>query len=289
MSNKNMMDEAERRQALADFLRTRRARLSPADVGLPSVGYRRAKGLRREEVAQLANIGTSWYTSLEQGRDIHPSEQVLESLAQALKLTAAERNHLFLLARSTMTVSAPLSEPEEEAGQLLERLVNNLDPHPAYVLGRRWDILAWNRTAELVYSFSKTPAPYTRNFVWRLFTNPEARDTCPDQKIWEYIAWGIVAQFRADSAHFPGDAYFAGLIEDLKRASELFCKWWTQHDVLNVADCRREINHPVLGRLEFEQATLQYPANPELKVIIHTPSPTTRAKLTDATFASHHP
>src|SRR6266700_4719156 len=134
------MDERERRQTLADFLRKRRARLSPADVGLPPGIRRRTPGLRREEVALLANIGISWYVALEQGRDIHPSEQVLESIAQALRLTATEQQHFFVLAGQSPPTPWSLSE-EEQVSPALQQAVKALDPHPAFVLGRRWDIL----------------------------------------------------------------------------------------------------------------------------------------------------
>lgn len=130
------MDDTERRQALADFLRTRRARLSPSDVNLPCGRRRRTPGLRREEVAQLANTGTSWYVAMKQGKDVRPSEQVWDSLAQALRLTAAERRHLFLLAQPQAAANPP--EPSEETvSTALEQAVHALNPHPAYVMGRR--------------------------------------------------------------------------------------------------------------------------------------------------------
>src|SRR5215471_5199228 len=136
------MQEQERRQALADFLRQRRAHLSPTDVDLPPGFRRRTPGLRREEVAQLANMGTSWYVWLEQGRDVHPSAQVLESLAQALLLTPNERRHLFLLAGQTLPPRA--SPLEERVSPALQQLLDDLNPTPAYVMGQRWDCLAWN-------------------------------------------------------------------------------------------------------------------------------------------------
>src|SRR2546421_9468043 len=125
------MDEAERRRALADFLRTRRARLKPTDVGLPTRNRRRTPGLRREEVAELANIGVSWYTLLEQGQDVHPSRQVLTSLSQALRLTATEERHLFLLAYGEWP-GKKIAE-EEHITPALQRVVDTLDPHPAYL------------------------------------------------------------------------------------------------------------------------------------------------------------
>src|SRR5262245_50804408 len=147
------MDEKERRLALGDFLRTRRARLQPSDVGLPARGRRRTPGLRREEVAEMANIGVSWYTLLEQGRDVHPSSQVLTNLAQALQLTPAEEQHLCFLAQRE-----PLSQMKAEEDQVtptLQRVVVALDPHPALIIGRRWDALSWNRAADLLFHFDE--------------------------------------------------------------------------------------------------------------------------------------
>src|SRR6266699_3733221 len=158
------MNERERRQALADFLRKRRARLSPSAVGLPPGLRRRTPGLRREEVAQLANIGTSWYIWLEQGRDVHPSASVLESLAQALRLTRNERRHLFLLAGQPLP--APTFPAEESIGPALQQVLDDLNPSPAYVLGRRYDYLAWNKAADGLFAISDTLAdtssPYAR-------------------------------------------------------------------------------------------------------------------------------
>ncbi len=154
------MDELERRQALAAFLRTRRARLQPADVGLPARSRRRTAGLRREEVAELANIGVSWYTLLEQGHDVHPSRQVLESLAQALRLTTAEEQHLFRL--SSHELPARMLVEAEQVTPALQRVVDALTPHPAFVIGRRWDVLTWNRVADLLFHFHEQYARLTR-------------------------------------------------------------------------------------------------------------------------------
>jgi transcriptional regulator with XRE-family HTH domain len=268
------MDDMERRQALADFLRTRRERLSPADVNLPTGKRRRTPGLRREEVAQLAFIGTTWYVALEQGRDIHPSGQVLDSLAQALKLTPAERRHLFLLAQPQTSTGSP--SQEEEIGSALKQAVIALDPHPAYVLGRRWDLLAWNRAAELVFDFSNIAPPHSRNFVWRSFTSPVLRM----HRQWDKLAQSLIAQFRADSAKYPGDNWFSELIEDLEQTSTEFSKWWAQHDVKSVLDGQKLMDHPTLGPLEFEFVTLQTCDNPDQKVFIYTGSEQTASRLT---------
>ncbi len=270
------MNEIERRQLLADFLRTRRERLSPADVDLPVSKRRRTPGLRREEVALLANIGVSWYTSLEQGRDVHPSEPVLESLAQALRLTADERNHLFLLA---VQHNPPHEPPDKElVNPSLEQVVHSLNPNPAYILGRRWDLLAWNEAAERVFSFSTPLPPHSRNYVWRIFTSQAIRSRQHDSG---YVAQGVIARFRADCARYPGDPWFAELITDLQAASESFRELWIRHDVLRVLDCHKEMEHPELGYLEFEHVELRLPDNPDLKVMIYNADQATSAKLSE--------
>jgi transcriptional regulator with XRE-family HTH domain len=266
-------NESERLLALADFLRTRRARLAPSDVGLPDGFRRRAPGLRREEVAQLANIGVSWYTSLEQGRDVRASDQVLDSLARALQLNADERRHLFTLAQQHMPALPP---PEQPLDAALQQLVQALDPNPAYVLGRRWDALAWNRAADLVFDFGTIKPPHSRNLVWRMFTTPALQQGLADGR---RIAQGLVAQFRADSARYPGDPWFAELIDDLLEISDAFRELWAQHDVLSVPSCHKQIEHATLGYLEFEMATLQHATQADTKVITWMASPATAAKL----------
>lgn len=267
------MLESERRRALADFLRTRRARLSPEDVGLPPGVRRRTPGLRREEVAQLANIGASWYVWLEQGRDVHPSAQVLESLAQALRLTPNERRHLFSLAGQPLPPHVfPLEEP---ISPVLQRVLEDLDPAPAYVMGRRWDYLAWNKSADALFSLSNAPAPYGRNLIWRLFMNPIMLER-PD---WEQMVRSSLAEFRAANARYPGDQWFEELIEDLKQASPEFCRCWPHHDASSTLDGHKSMDHPTLGHLEFEHTTLQLPSDPDIRVIIYTPHAETRAKM----------
>jgi transcriptional regulator with XRE-family HTH domain len=260
--------EAQRRSALAEFLRGRRAGLAPATVGLPAGVRRRTPGLRREEVAQLANIGTAWYTALEQGRDVRPSLGVLESLADALRLTADERRHLFLLAGHVLPVQP--SAEAETASPAVRRLLDDLDPDPACVLGRCWDYLYWNRAAAAVFALTDAPPPYPRNFVWRLFVDARAR-----RPGWEEVARTVLAQFRAASARYPGDPRFAALIGDLERASPEFRAWWPRHDVQGNLDCRKEILHPLMGHLVLDRTTLQLPAAPDLTLMVYTPAPDT--------------
>jgi transcriptional regulator with XRE-family HTH domain len=267
------MSENEHRQALADFLRQRRASLSPGDVGLPPGLRRRTPGLRREEVAQLANIGTSWYVWLEQGRNVHPSAQVLESISQALRLTLNERRHLFLLAGQPPPAQVfPL---DEQVSPALQQILADLDPTPAYVMGRRFDYLAYNRAAELLFTISETSSLYERNLIWRLFTSPSLQ-AHPN---WEQLALGTLSEFRAASARYPGDQWFAELIEDLKLVSEDFCRLWPHHEVRSSLESHKIMEHPTLGHLEFEHTTLQILNNPDIRIAIYTPLAETRAIL----------
>jgi transcriptional regulator with XRE-family HTH domain len=272
------MQEHDRRQALADFLRRRRAHLSPTEVDLPTGIRRRTPGLRREEVAQLANMGTSWYIWLEQGRDVHPSAAVLESLAQALRLSPNERRHLFLLAGQPLP-PPPYSPVDESVSPALQQVLDDLNPSPAYVLGRRYDYLAWNRAADALFSISDVisdaSSPYARNMVWRLFTNQGTRE----RPNWEVVARATLAEFRTASARYPGDPWFEELIEDLKQISPEFCRWWPHHDVRSILDGHKVIEHPTLGSLEFEHFTLQVLTNPDIRIMIYTPNAVTRTTL----------
>jgi transcriptional regulator with XRE-family HTH domain len=271
------MQKNERREALADFLRKRRASLSPGEVGLPPGLRRRTPGLRREEVAQLANMGTSWYVWLEQGRVVHPSAPVLESLAQALRLTPNERRHLFLLAGQPLP--PPVFPAEESIGPALQQVLDDLNPSPAYVLGRRYDYLAWNTAADGLFAISDTlsdtSSPYARNMVWRLFTSPTTRE----RPNWEMVARATLAEFRTANARYPGDPWFEELIEELKQVSPEFCQWWPHHDVRSALDGHKVIKHPTLGYLEFEHLTLQVLTDPDIRIMIYTPDAGTRVTL----------
>lgn len=268
------MHKSERHQALADFLRKRRASLTPSAVGLPPGSRRRTPGLRREEVAQLASIGTSWYVWLEQGRNVHPSVQVLESLAQALRLTVNERRHLFLLAGQPLP--SPALPLEESVSPTLQQMLDDLNPDPACVIGRRWDYLAWNRAADGVFGISEASPPHARNVIWRFFTNSTMREQFCH---WEQMARGILAEFRTASARYPGDAWFEDLIEDLKQASPHFRLWWSHHDVSNSMDNDKIIEHLKLGHLEFKHLTLHAFNDPDMRVTVYIPDAQTRAKL----------
>jgi len=268
------MNDSERRSALGEFLRQRRSSLSPEDVGLPTGTRRRTAGLRREEVAQLTNIGTSWYVWLEQGRDVRPSIQVLESLAAALRLNPNERRHLFFLAGESLPPY--LSAHKESIGAAFQRMLDDLNPNPAYVLGRRWDFVAWNDAANEVFSISSASPPHEFNLLWRYFTDPvwKRRFKGIDHK-----AKGMIAEFHTASARYVEDSSFAGLIEDLKRVSPEFDRLWLQHETPGSLEGFKEVEHPDMGHMEFIHNTLQIPNDPDMRVMIYTPLTATRSKL----------
>jgi transcriptional regulator with XRE-family HTH domain len=274
------MEEIERRQALGDFLRTRRARLSQEEVGLPARNRQRTPGLRREDVAELANIGVSWYIALEQGKDVHPSKPVLESLAQALKLTHIEEKYLFLLAGQSFPVKAPVEEIEVPPE--LRHVVEVLTPHPAFVIGRRWDVLFSNRAANLVFYFDKPFPPYSLNIIWRYF---QMQEHSLDLN-WKEQARNLVAQFRTDYARYSGDASFEELLHDLQDSNPLFREWWEQHDIRGLPNGPQCKMHPELGLLEFDHVTVQTSFASDLRMKIYAASPATTLKLAQALSSS---
>ncbi|GCE46244.1 helix-turn-helix protein [Thermosporothrix hazakensis] len=262
------MNDKQRRQELADFLRTRRMRLSPEQVGLNNGGRRRTPGLRREEVALRANVGVAWYTLLEQGRAIHPSREVLQNIADALLLTSAERQYLFSLADQSPHIDTHISD--EQVSPALRRVLDGLHPFPAYIVGRRWDYLAWNMAAEQVFLLFRSVPPYEHNVVWHLFVDP-MRQQIYKNPSWEQVAQKVLAEFRTNSVHYADEEWFGGLIADLQRVSPEFRAWWPRHDVRGISEMRKEIVHPLVGDLVFEHTTLQVPAMPELKLMVYTP------------------
>ena len=265
-----------RRAELADFLRKRRASIQPGDVGLPAGGRRRTPGLRREEVAQLAGVGSTWYTWLEQGRDVKASLEVLESISRAMRLSPAERVHLILLGRGE---DAPAcTAPAERVSPSLRRLIENLGPNPAFVLGRRWDYLAWNRATTVLFGDLGSVPRAARNHIWLTFMDPARREMFPD---WEKNARLCVAKFRADTARHIGDSTFEELVQALRRSSPEFCTCWKRHEVARGGAGRKELRHPVAGTLVFEHAVFGPQETPDQRLILYTPMPEadTRAKM----------
>jgi transcriptional regulator with XRE-family HTH domain len=253
-----------RRHELSDFLRTRRAKIAPSDVGLADGPRRRTPGLRREEVALLANIGTTWYTRLEQGLPINVSPDVLAAISRALRLTSDERQHLYLLAGLPLSVTP--SDEEERVGDLVQDVLAALDPSPAYIRGRRWDVLAWNHSADALYDFSNAAGP-ARNLVWRLFFDATLPCRLGDPGCTRRRA---VAQFRAVAAKYPNDPAFVELIDELRSNSAEFRQLWAEHDVLGSTAGLKHFVHPTLGELILDHTPFALPGDGDIRMIVLT-------------------
>jgi transcriptional regulator with XRE-family HTH domain len=252
-----------RRSEFGDFLRSRREKLTPKAVGLPIGRRRRTAGLRREEVAELAGIGVDWYIRLEQGRTVSPSVTTIDALARALRLTKAEHAHLRALARDADR-RAFLRESVPEP---LRRLVENLNA-PAYITGRRWDVLAWNAAAEEIFAFSRLREE-DRNSLISMLANPKSRRLFAAN--WADEARRMVAQFRATHDLWAGDPAFLELLQRLREGCPEFSGWWETHDIKSVVGGQKVVNHPKKGVLRFEHASFQANDDPALKLVIYTP------------------
>ncbi len=270
-----MSQSASRAQELADLLRSRRERLQPADVGLPSGARRRTRGLRREEVAQLAAISSTYYTFLEQGRDVRPSRQVLDALAAALRLSPVERAHLHELVHGAPPVAPAAAEslsPEVVA------LVDRLDPCPTYVTGRRWDVLAANRAARALWTDWPARPPLERNMLWWMFTDPAAREVMVD---WPQAAADLLGRFRAATARIPTDPGFGELLDRLLAASAEVRDWWPRHQVVPLGSGVKRLRHPLLGVVELHHTVLQLADDPEQKLVTFAPTAEDQRRISE--------
>jgi transcriptional regulator with XRE-family HTH domain len=236
----------DKRRELGEFLRSRRARVQPEELGLERTARRRVPGLRRQELAQLAGVSVDYYVRLEQGRAGHPSEGVLDALAQALRLDGAERSHLYDLARPLRRSGR--TPPPERVRPEVQRLLDSLESVPAMVMGRRMDVLAWNRLAPALFTGWDPLAPDQRNMARRTFLDDDVRRLDPD---WEEYARATVAQLRLAAGRYPDDAELAALVAELSGKSEEFRRWWADHDVKEKTHGKKRVEHPIVGRLEL--------------------------------------
>ncbi|MGL5388894.1 MAG: helix-turn-helix transcriptional regulator [Serratia sp. (in: enterobacteria)] len=255
------------RQELADFLRMKREKLSPQAVGLPSGTRRRTPGLRREEVAALAGVGLTWYTWLEQGREINASVEFLEDLARVLKLDAAERYHLFLLAHQRPPVVA--GHQWCQVTPLVRRLLDDLTLRPAYVMNLSWDIIAWNPAADRLFSISERP-PQQRNMLWMLFADPELNQRLVG---WQEQAPQILASFRRDYARAPQDATMLQHIQSLSDISPQFRQLWQQHDIHGRCQGQRTFVVAGAGEVTFEHASFIVDEENHLRLVMYSAQP----------------
>ncbi len=269
------MNEQERRVALARFLRTRRERISPSQVGLPVGKRRRTPGLRREELAVVAGVGTNWYTWLEQGRDITVSTAVLESLARALQLDADEQAHLFFLARERLPATP--FPAEEAVDPALQIILETMGVYPAYIVSPRWNILAWNQAACHVYADFSTMSPRERNVLRLLFTD-RRRTLFVD---WEGEAQQTLATFRTSTQHSIGEAWFTEMVTELKEGSPEFREWWPRYEVQACHTTEKHLHHPLVGSLILQRTIFLLAGHPGLGMAVETPVPgtDTQAKL----------
>jgi transcriptional regulator with XRE-family HTH domain len=259
---------------LGSYLKDRRAKLDPAAFGFPPA-RRRTPGLRREEVAQRANISPTWYTWLEQGRGGAPSAEVLERIAQALMLTDVEREHVFLLG---------LGRPpdvqyrrEEGVTPRLQRVLDALMPTPALIRTAIWDVVAWNRAATVMLTDYGAMPPGHRNILRYIFLDPSVRAAQYD---WESMSRYVVGAFRVDAARAGAAAEVLPLVEDLCRLSPEFKSLWQDNDVQSHAEVVKHIRHPVLGPLAFEYSAFAVDGRPDLNMVIYNPAtPADAAKI----------
>ncbi|WP_327302638.1 helix-turn-helix transcriptional regulator [Streptomyces sp. NBC_01298] len=291
----------EPRSDLRDFLRSRRARIGPEEVGAAAhPGRRRVPGLRREEVAQLAGVSVDYYTRLEQGRTQHVSAEVLDAVARALRLDATERSHLFELARPQRATGpgraagapgrADADGPQRVRAGLYRVLDALEDGTPAMIMGRRLEVLAANRLAEALYADFGAPGPGDpksrtqgsrtpesgapdqrgRNLARFLFRDPAARELFAD---WEGAARGVVAALRFYAGRHPYDPDLSPLVEELSSLDRDFRRWWAGHDVLEHTHGTKRFRHPVVGELALEYESLAFPDDPDQTLYLYTAEP----------------
>jgi len=264
----------DRRRELGAFLRSRRARLRPADVGLPDWGVRRVPGLRREEVAQLANVGLTWYTWLEQGRQARPSASVLTAIADALRLDAHEREHLFALARDPDDQARGpedrgLGRAPASAGPALEVLVRGFEPAPAYAISARFDVLAHNRPAGLLFGDLGPGPGGPANMLHLGFTDPHWRTLIAD---WDQEAARHVAMYRAAMTIHLDDPAWTALPARLGQLSPDFARFWASSDVAGPERRLKRFRHPSAGPLTLHSTSLLMADDPMIRIVILYPA-----------------
>ncbi len=251
---------------LGAYLKDRRAKLDPAAFGFASE-RRRTPGLRREEVAQRANISPTWYTWLEQGRGGAPSADVLDRIAQALMLTDVEREHLFLLG---------LGRPpevryrkDEGVTPRLQRVLDALEPSPALIRTATWDVVAWNRAATVMLTDYGSLPPEQRNILRFIFLDPRVRAAQYD---WASVARFVVGAFRVDAARAGAAAEVEPLVDELCRLSPEFKVMWRDNDVRSHGEGVKHIRHPVLGPIAFEYSAFAVDGRPDLNMVVYNPA-----------------
>lgn len=261
-----MDNENRKRKELADFLKTKRSKILPSQVGLPDGIRRRTPGLRREEVSYLAEIGLTWYTWLEQGRAIKVSPKILNKLSDILLLSKEERKYLFALAHQN--IPTELLTVQINIDKSIQSFIDSLELSPAYIIDQKWNILAWNNAACALFGDFYKKETEERNVVWLMFMDDFYRKLCVN---WEEHAQDLVARFRSVYSRYIDDTWFSDFIKKMISESDEFNYWWSEHNIQSIDKIDKFFLHPVVGNLEFECIGLDISNNTNLKVFIHTP------------------
>ncbi|WP_134684624.1 helix-turn-helix transcriptional regulator [Brevibacillus migulae] len=272
------MDRETRLQALSVFLKSKRAKITPESVGLAAGTRRRTPGLRREEVAQLAGVSTTWYTWLEQGRDIRMSTTVLDCIASALQLTVDERKYLYSLALESGTGALLPQEEQYEITPSLQKILHELRTCPAIITDRRYYIVGWNEAASHVFlDFDQIPLEQ-RNMIRLLFTRKELQRLAVN---WEHFVRGFLAIFRAYYGQYVEDDWYEEFLAEMKEVHPDFDHLWQQSEVKSAPEVLIEFRHAKAGKMLFHLTSLQIQGSSDLRCSIYTPAPdsTTEHKL----------
>ncbi|WP_028561771.1 helix-turn-helix transcriptional regulator [Paenibacillus pinihumi] len=265
------MNHQARLQALSEFLKARRARLLPQEAGIAPGTRRRTPGLRREEVAQLAGVSTTWYTWLEQGRDIKVSPSVLDAVAAALQLTVDERKYLYALALETsMSASYPLKEEATHIPNSLQRILHELRSCPTIISDRRCHIVGWNKAAAHIFlDFEQVPFDQ-RNMIRLLFERKEFQRLAVN---WEHFASGFLAIFRAYYGQHVEDDWYERFLGEMKELHPDFNRMWEQSQVSSAPEVVLEFRHAKAGKMQFHLTSLQVHGSSDLRCSVYTPDP----------------
>jgi transcriptional regulator with XRE-family HTH domain len=264
----------ERRREIANFLRTRRMRRQPEELGLPRGRRRRTPGLRREEVATAAGVSAEWYTWLEQAREVHPSADVLSRISTALRLEPNETRHLLTLAGYAIAGSSRDAARPVSVSLRLQRLIDQMEFGPAWVFGERWDILAWNRAASVIHGDLAGLQGIERNALYQLFLGDRLKSTLCD---WHIHGRQCVAKLRAQYASRVDDPWFNELVTVLRTKSPEFERWWNENDIETWQEGVKHYDHPEAGHLVFDYTVLEVldERMAPLRLITYVPAPGT--------------
>ncbi len=268
----------ERRKELATFLKNRRTRITPDEAGIATTTRRRTPGLRREEVAQRAAVGITWYTWLEQGRNITVSPQVLHGIARALQFNTIEQRHLFALAR--LPIPEQIEELSYEITPKIQAIINGFGDLPVMLINQKWDVLAWNPLMQKLCGTLEGKTQGKRNILRIMFTDPQSRNRILN---WEQQAKSSIGLFRSAKAKFVETEWYLELIANLTADSKEFREWWPRQTICQAMNTPKRYSHPDprIGKLDVETTLLDVPEYPNLQLLINTPvNEQSRKKLT---------